>query len=706
MLQSANGRLAAARLSEIDMSSFPGEPIHEERPARARRRNAQWSIRLTPLGVLVIFGCNLVFLLILVFPILQSRPDLKGLPGWFQRNTETPTATIEPEAASSPTSTITPTASLTPLPSSETPKPETTLPINLHQGVIILSMQEGNHSHLFAYQPVEGLDREPFALMRLTYGAWDDRDPSVSPDGHKVVFSSNRNGYWDIYILDLTTGIVDRFTDSLVYDGGPAWSPDGLWIVYESYVDDNLEIFIKSASEPDLEAIRLTSNNASDHSPAWSPQGRQIAFVSTRSGDPEIWLADLDQAEENSFVNLSQRPLDLDSQPAWSPDGSALVWASVEAGYHNLFLWEKEQPPGESRNIGSGDLPVWSPDGKFVLTALFSPDIQYLTAYPQPGEGLVIPPLALPGWVSGLAWSDIAFSKIRQEPFREAASASPTPLWQPVLTPVAEGPGNRRYLVEIEDVEAPFPFLQDLVDESFRALRQDLGTQVGWDFLSSLENAYVPLTAPLDPGMGNDWLYTGRAFAFNSAPLNAGWIVVIREDFGAQIYWRVYLRVRFQDGSAGMPLKDQPWNFDARYQGDPEAYEMGGQLQEVLPEGYWYDFTQLAHGYGWDRLPALTAWRASYPATRFNEFAARSGLDWTSAMLEIYPPEVLHTPTVVVPPTRTPTPTSRWYQTPTPTQTPTPRPTLTPVEPTFTPSPTTAEPKATTTPTRTPTQES
>ena len=82
--------------------------------------------------------------------------------------------------------------------------------------------------------------------------------------------------------------------------------------------------------------------------------------------------------------------------------------------------------------------------------------------------------------------------------------------------------------------------------------------------------------------------------------------------------------------------------------------------------------------YGWHRLPALTNWRTYYAGARYNELAYTEGLDWRAAMLQLYPPEVLVTPTVVIPPTRTPTRTPMWWQTPTPTRTPTFRPTNTP----------------------------
>jgi TolB protein len=155
-------------------------------------------------------------------------------------------------------------------------------------------------------------------------------------------------------------------------------------------------------------------------------------------------------------------------------------------------------------------------------------------------------------------------------------------------------------------------------------------------------------------------------------------MAIVREDYGDQTYWRVYVRERFQDGSAGVPLDVAPWDFSSRYSGDTDAYEMGGTPLSSIPSGYWLDFTQLAAAYGWERLPALPIWRASYPAARFGEFALTNGLDWYSAMLELYPPEALLVPTAILPPTRTLTPTPRWYQSPTPTFTPTFRPTFTP----------------------------
>jgi TolB protein len=270
--------------------------------------------------------------------------------------------------------------------------------------------------------------------------------------------------------------------------------------------------------------------------------------------------------------------------------------------------------------------------------------------------------------------------------YANAAVQTPVPEWTTVVTQLAEGPSQRFALNSLTDVQAPYPQLHDLVDESFVALRQRVIEEAGWDALAGLSDAFVPLTSSLDPGLGEDWLFTGRAFALNPLMNNAGWMVALRQDFGTQTYWTLYLRTQLQDGTQGEPLHNPPWDLAARYELDPRYYEQGGKYGEVLP-GYWLDFTTLARQYGWERLPALPNWRTYYSGTRFTEFALTGGLDWYSAMLEIYPKEVLVTPTRIQPPSPTPTRTPRPTQTPVPTRTPRPTATNTPTR-TSTPVPT------------------
>lgn len=204
-------------------------------------------------------------------------------------------------------------------------------------------------------------------------------------------------------------------------------------------------------------------------------------------------------------------------------------------------------------------------------------------------------------------------------------------------------------------------------------------------FLIHFRKRLYPLNEPLLPGMEDNWLYTGRAIAVNPMPLNAGWMTVLREEYNGLTYWRVYIRARYQDGSQGVPLSKRPWDLNARFLGNPSDYEFGGRYA-AYPNGYWIDFTEIAHRYGWQRLPAEVNWRSFYPATRFNLFILSENLDWNTAMSELYPPEALATPTF------RPTYTSTITQTPDNfdlfTLTPTPLPSMTPtLRPTLTPQP-------------------
>jgi TolB protein len=519
---------------------------------------------------------------------------------------------------------------------------------SLSQGVIILSIDEGGFSHLFAYHPLN------LPLTRLTSGPWDDVTPAVSPDGSQLAFASNRDGPWDLYLLDLASGAATRLTETPEYDGAPSWSPDGQFLAYETYAG-NLEVFIRPVSG-DQPAISLSDHPEADFSPDWSPIGRQVAFVSTRSGEREIWLANLDETSPQKFTNLSQRPQSAEAHPAWSASGS-LSWAAVEDGDHSIFVWDGTGTP---RQAGSGDWPVWSPDGGTLLTSLLEPNRTTLTAYDILEGKLALPPVNIPGVLDGIAWMSSDLPAPQPGPFEKAAGETPAAPWQPSLSPLDDIPGERHHLVPLYEVAAPYPQLHDMVDEAFQALRSRLASEAGWDLLATLENAFVPLTAPLPPGMGEDWLYTGRAFSLSPLPADAGWLAIVPQEFGGEMYWQVYARARFQDGSQGEPLYDPPWDFNARYTGDLLLYQQGGARDRPIPAGYWVNVTRLASAYGWERLPALNTWQTAYPAARFNEFVLSGGQEWYSAMMELYPVEALVTPTPLVPPTLTPTPTSAW----------------------------------------------
>ena len=123
--------------------------------------------------------------------------------------------------------------------------------------LFFFSLQEGGNFHLFAFSP------QTLPLTRLTADPWDDITPALSPDGKSLAYSSRRNGYWDLYLLNLVSGSVLRLTDTLDYDAAPSWSPDGAFIAYESYTKGIFGYFCP-LSHRDLQqaALQLTQNSS------------------------------------------------------------------------------------------------------------------------------------------------------------------------------------------------------------------------------------------------------------------------------------------------------------------------------------------------------------------------------------------------------------------------------------------------------------
>lgn len=625
-------------------------------------------ILLVLLAALIL--ANVVYLFFVGWPLMRAegpKPEAQAATGQPLPSTPTPTDTAVPVVASSAES----------------------FSNGAQDDLFFLSLGDGVAEHFFIYHPLTQ------SLQRVTSQGGEDRDPALSPDGKQIAFSSRRNGYWDLYILDLASGQTRRITDTPVYEGAPSWSPDGQWLAYETDNSDNLDIFLISLANLGDAPVQLTDDPGPDFAPSWSPEGRTIAFVSSRSGDDEIWLAALDRIDDR-FQNLSQSANSAESDPAWSPDGRYLAWGVDASGSRSIVVWDSQDSSGAIAPLGPGEEPAWKPDGSAILALVSSPNQEAITGYQFPGGTQILSYTTLPTGLHGFLWLAGSTADLLRASYGNEQSVAGLPtLWSPQLTVSPVSPAGRSALVELAGISAPYPYLIDSLDEAFNAFRSELASQAGWDVLSSLENAYYPLTEPPSPGMIEDWLYTGRGFALNPLPFSAGWMVSVREDYNGQTYWRIYVRTRYQDGSQGSPLSVHPWNLDARHNGDTQAYEQGGALAEI-PGGYWLDLTDLAARFGWQRLPALVDWRTYYAAARYNQFVVTDRLSWNAAMAQLYPEEAIATPTYVptptttLTPTRTPYPGRRYYQTNTPTPTPvtptaTNRPTWTP--PAATPAP-------------------
>ena len=203
-------------------------------------------------------------------------------------------------------------------------------------------------------------------LKRLTNNSGYDDMPAWSPDGKKIAFVSDRHGSPEIYVMNADGSRARRLTEDNGPDNAlPAWSPDGSRIAWSSERDGNREIYVMDAdgSNP----TNLTGNPGYDSSPAWSPDGQRILFNSRRDGNLEIYVMDADGSNQ---IRLT-RNATSDGFPAWSPDGSKIAFSSSRTGRRAVYVMDAD---GTNPTQLTGDAfndywPAWSPDGARITFA-------------------------------------------------------------------------------------------------------------------------------------------------------------------------------------------------------------------------------------------------------------------------------------------------------------------------------------------------
>ncbi len=174
----------------------------------------------------------------------------------------------------------------------------------------------------------------------------------------RIAFASDRDGNFEIYVMDPDGGGQTRLTDNPSDDVNPVWSPDGQRLAFVSYRDGNAEIYIMN--DDGGNQTRLTTNAANDSDPAWSPDGTKIAFTSSRDNTEEIYLMNADGTNQ---VNLTNNRAGDDFQPAWSPDGRSLAFVSNRDGNNEIYAMNADgaNQRNLSNNAANDSYPNWSP---------------------------------------------------------------------------------------------------------------------------------------------------------------------------------------------------------------------------------------------------------------------------------------------------------------------------------------------------------
>jgi len=202
---------------------------------------------------------------------------------------------------------------------------------------------------------------------------------SLSPDGARIAFVSERNGVWEIYTMSSDGSDVRQLTDNQSEGlsaeddaGAPSWSPDGSRIAFVSCCDWNDSSEIYTMSLDGLDMRRLTDNQFSDGFPAWSPDGSRVAFVSNRYGGAEnyeIYTMSSDGSDVIRLTDNQSEEFGYSIAPSWSPDGSRIAFISDRNGDWEIYTMSSDGSDVRqlTDNPFSGDsFPAWSPDGSRI----------------------------------------------------------------------------------------------------------------------------------------------------------------------------------------------------------------------------------------------------------------------------------------------------------------------------------------------------
>lgn len=193
--------------------------------------------------------------------------------------------------------------------------------------------------------------------------------PVWSPDGRGILYTSYRRGYPDLFLSLIYQGVMEEPMSKHARDSQgnrpqnslAMFSPDGTRIVFSSNRDGNYEIYVTNRDGSNV--FRLTNNKAADITPTWNPQGTRIAFTSDRTGTPQIWVID---ADGTNLQKLTSEP--YADRATWSPLGTEIAYAARTGPGNDLKVMDLATRQVRQLTFGEGtnESPVFAPNGRHL----------------------------------------------------------------------------------------------------------------------------------------------------------------------------------------------------------------------------------------------------------------------------------------------------------------------------------------------------
>ena len=142
----------------------------------------------------------------------------------------------------------------------------------------------------------------------------------------------------------------------------PAFSPDGKQIIFTSYASGNPDLWIYNLENTTIR--QFTRQQTLYTSPCWSPSGKVIAYAMTVEGNTDIYTVPV---HGGTPKRLTSGPA-IDCAPSWSPDGRELAFTSDRSGSPQVYLMEAGGSNVRRLTFAGSynDSPVWSPRGDLI----------------------------------------------------------------------------------------------------------------------------------------------------------------------------------------------------------------------------------------------------------------------------------------------------------------------------------------------------
>lgn len=187
--------------------------------------------------------------------------------------------------------------------------------------------------------------------------------PVWSSDGRSIAYTSyRRNNSPDIYVSNIYVGTLETPMKGNGQNWLAAWSPNGNSLVFTSNRDGNPELYLVNRDGSGLR--RLTNHPAADTTPTWSPAGNEIAFTSDRTGAPQIYTISANGGAPRKITNESYA-----DRATWAPAPfNEIAYAARSGPGYDIVVYDIASGARRALTFGEGsnESPAFAPNGRHV----------------------------------------------------------------------------------------------------------------------------------------------------------------------------------------------------------------------------------------------------------------------------------------------------------------------------------------------------